>query len=270
MIIIDFIADFFLYFNREIIVMPLIGIGYWVYRPRLFSHVLFLILLSMIVNTFLKCLFQVPLKPHLNQQGWYAFPSGHMQLATVLYGRLWWEFRKTKWAQLLLALLGGIAWAMIWKNYHDFIDVAAGVIVGIGLLLGYSVFVSWRPVYNHPERTGFFLLPLTSLLIVFMPSIPQHMAHVWNAQGGILGFTVGLVLLSFTNTIKINVSRWVSVLKVILGLGVFVVCSFSNKLLFGGLGYPWFPFLAFFINGLWLSAGPDFVASCLLRRQPLA
>lgn len=264
----DFFADIFLCFGRTIIIMPLIGIGYWAYRRDLFSHVLFLILLSMIVNSFLKCLFQVPLKPHLNQHGWYAFPSGHMQLATVLYGRLWWEFRKMKWPHGLLILLGGMGWAMIWKNYHDFMDVAGGALAGIALLLAYGAFVNWRPIQQHREKIGFFLLPLTALLIFLMPSIPQHLAHVWQAQGGLLGFSVGATLLNLKGRIPTVTPWWMMVFKIVLGLSVFGGLSFLNKYLFGSLDYPWFSFFSFFMCGMWLSAGPDGVFRLLSTSLP--
>lgn len=254
----DILADIFLSFNKAWVVMPLIGIGYWAYRRDLFSDVLFLVLLSMIVNAFLKCLFQVPLKPHLNQHGWYAFPSGHMQLSTVLYGRLWWEFRKTKWAQGFLVLLIGIGWGMMWKNYHDLMDVVAGAVAGAGLLVGYGVFVSWPPIHRQPEKIGFFLLPGTLGLIFFMPSIPQHLAHVWGAQGGILGFSLGATLLHLISRKTATLaSRKQMVIKVTLGIGGLVALSFGSKALFAVLSYPWAPFLEFFMYGLWMAAGPE-------------
>lgn len=248
-------------------IVLIVGIGYWGYRRDLFSHVLFLILLSMIVNTALKCLFQVPLKPHLNQHEWYAFPSGHMQLATVLYGRLWWVFRKTKWAQLLLILLGGIGWAMIWRNYHDFIDVFAGVIAGVGLLLAYAVFTKWPLVRKHPEGIGFFLLPLTAPLIFLMPSIPQHMAHVWQAQGGVLGVSLGMIFLKLKKITEFPLSKGLAGIKAFLGLSVLVLMWSITPFLFGGLGYPLFLLLSFFLLGLWLSAGPDLIVHLMYRRK---
>lgn len=260
----DVLADIFLSFNKAWVVMPLIGIGYWAYRRALFSDVLFLVLLSMIVNAFLKCLFQVPLKPHLNQHGWYAFPSGHMQLSTVLYGRLWWEFRKTKWAQAFLVLLMGMGWGMIWKNYHDLMDVAAGGLAGIGLLMAYSAFTRLSFVCGQPKKIGFFLLPLTAPLIFFMPSIPQHLAHVWGAQGGILGFSLGTFL---NKEILRSLSKGQTVVKIILGMGGLVALSFVSKALFGRLPYPCFPFLEFFMYGFWMSAGPGGICKYIFKER---
>jgi undecaprenyl-diphosphatase len=261
----DVLADIFLAFNKPWVVMPLLGIGYWAYRRDLFSDVLFLVLLSMIVNAFLKCLFQVPLKPHLNQHGWYAFPSGHMQLSTVLYGRLWWEFQKTKWAQAFLVLLMGMGWGMIWKNYHDLMDVAAGGLAGIGLLMSYSAFSRLSFVRRQPEKIGFFLLPLTAPLIFFMPSsIPPHLAHVWKAQGGILGFSLGMLV--FKNTPVPPFGKQ-TMLIVVLGMGGLVAISFVSKALFGRLPYPCFPFFEFFMYGLWMATGPEGICKYIFKER---
>lgn len=266
--IIDIIASSFLIFNREFIIMPLIGLGYWAYKRDLFCHVFFLVLLSMIINTSLKCFFQVPLKPHLNQHGWYAFPSGHMQLATVLYGRLWWEFRKTQWAQVLWILLIGMGWGMIQKNYHDLADVAAGAVTGVGLLLSYAFFIKLPFVRRHPEKIGFFLFPVTSLLIFLMPSsIPQHLSHVWNAQGGLLGFSLGMMLAKrYSFSPREDLSLKKRALQSFVGIAGFIAFSVFAKAIFSSLPYPWPHFLIFFMGGIWMGVMPGILVTSFEKK----
>ena len=265
MIFLDIFAEGFLSFNHAGFILPLVAIGYWVYRRDLFSHILFLILLSIIVNSFLKCLFQVPLKAHLNQPGWYAFPSGHMQFATVLYGALWWEFRKTKWSGLFVVLLGGIGWGMIWKNYHDFRDVAGGLVVGAGLIGAYGAFIRWPLVKNRPEQVGFFLLPLTAGLIFFLSSLPRYLAHVWQAQGALLGLSTASALLQKMDRAPDVPSKWDMAFKIGVGLFGLLGLFFVRDSLFGRLGYPWAQLSSFFVAGVWLGLGVDLVVGRLKK-----
>ena len=188
------LSEFFLWFGQAAPIVLILGLGYWIYHRHTFSHVLFLLFLSMIVNVFLKCWFQVPLKPHLGE-GWYAFPSGHMQLATVFYGRLWWEFRRRPLAHLIPLLLIGLAWALIAKNYHDVSDVLAGAAAGVGLLALYGGFERLEFVQRHTEKIGLILLPLTAILITFTLAPREHITHIWQAQGGLLGLSLGMIIL---------------------------------------------------------------------------
>lgn len=192
--ILDFSATVVLGGYSGLILLTMLVMGRLDQRRDLFYHLCFLILLSMIVNSFLKCLFQVPLKPHLGKPGWYAFPSGHMQLAVVFYGRLWWAFRKSKWAYGLLILLMGMGWAMVWKSYHDTKDVLGGIVVGVTLVGGYDVFIKHMKIESRPEKIGFYLLPLTGLLLWGLPSLPAHLDHAWQAQGALLGLSTGLLV----------------------------------------------------------------------------
>jgi hypothetical protein len=257
------LAEFFLWFGQATPIVLIVGLGYWGYRRHTFSHVLFLLLLSMVVNAFLKCWFQVPLKSHLGE-GWYAFPSGHMQLATVFYGRLWWEFRQKKLVHLIPLLLIGLAWAMISKNYHDVSDVLAGAAVGVGLLILYGGFERLEFIHRHTEKIGLILLPLTAILIAFTSAPREHISHIWQAQGGLLGLSLGMIILRKMQISEFSFhseKRWIGVIKILLGFGVFVLLWNTNKIFLGSLGYPGFPLVSFFLLGMWLSAGPDLVVS---------
>lgn len=88
---------------------------------------------AVILNTTLKHLYQTPLSTELGKIG-YAFPSGHMQFATVLYG-----YMALKYHSKLIKLLASLVifttgWALVLFGFHNWEDISGSVIVAILLL----------------------------------------------------------------------------------------------------------------------------------------
>ncbi len=132
------LANFFLFFSHFECVIPIILLGL-VFRPQVFFQTACLVLIDIVVNVALKGTFKVPLSPILNKIG-YAFPSGHMQFATVFYGWLAFNFSWPWLRVIIFVLLFGIGCGLIHYDYHNFLDVTAGII--FGLLLIYLFYVS--------------------------------------------------------------------------------------------------------------------------------
>ncbi|HBB53247.1 MAG TPA: hypothetical protein DCZ80_05050 [Legionellales bacterium] len=82
---------------------------------------------SMLINANLKLLFQVPLMAHLGNG--FAFPSGHLQIATVFYGSLCALHLLDK--KVYGFLLTAIAWAIFYQNYHAPLELLGGFISGM-------------------------------------------------------------------------------------------------------------------------------------------
>ena len=72
------------YLNDFPVVFAIVLLGWLFIDTSIFRHLAYLACLSIIVNVALKGTFKVPLPPELHVG--YAFPSGHMQFATVFYG----------------------------------------------------------------------------------------------------------------------------------------------------------------------------------------
>ena len=83
---------------NEIVLVPIIILGFLAIDRKIFGHATILLMFIMILNAFLKSIFQVPLSEHLNIDG-YAFPSGHMSSAFTFYGWLF-LFRQLQGAPL--------------------------------------------------------------------------------------------------------------------------------------------------------------------------
>ena len=114
-----------------------VPIGYWIFNKNIFARVGLWLLLSALLNAYLKDLLQDPrpdpvfqLDPSVGQS--YGFPSGHAQIAVVIWFWIAWEARK-KWIWILSSILVvGICFSRIYLGVHDVEDVFGGI--GIGLL----------------------------------------------------------------------------------------------------------------------------------------
>lgn len=113
-------------------------LGYIWIDAVIFSHVTYLLLTSLLLNSALKMTFQVPLNPAIGKG--FAFPSGHMQSSIVFYGWIFTQMRLflyKEWA-LFFILMGGIGYSLIYFGYHDLRDVLGACVVGSLLLCFYT------------------------------------------------------------------------------------------------------------------------------------
>jgi membrane-associated phospholipid phosphatase len=131
-----------------------LSLGYWVGDKRVFTRLAMLVLATAILNSFLKDFFQDP-RPGFTYAidgrvgDSYGLPSGHAQVAVVLWFWLAYEIRRL-WAYGVASILvGGIVFSRLYLGVHDVEDVLAGALFGTGCIFLYrallsSRFDSWR------------------------------------------------------------------------------------------------------------------------------
>ena len=178
----DYLTAFVLVFSHDTILIPLIVLGYiWLDRA-IFYHATCLLLLSMLVNPALKVTFKVPLLPHLG--GGYAFPSGHMQSATVFYG--WIAYKTPCWMvrTMILALLIGIGFGLVHLGFHRVEDIAAAVFVGIALIALYC----WVKRLCGNKCSVLLIAIATALLFYIQAKGHQITDTNWLAYFALIGF----------------------------------------------------------------------------------
>lgn len=192
----DYIATFFLAFGNGFIIIPLILWGLVFDERRLFASALRLVALSILVNVALKISFQVPLSPSLAKEG-FAFPSGHMQLATVFYGWLAYNRRNRLLSVGTVCLLTGIAWGLIHFDYHTLYDVTAAVVVAHCLFYLYLVL-------QKSGKGQWMLSGTASMLLLYIhqhyPPIPPH---AWQAYALLMASLLVAVVKAFRRTITL-------------------------------------------------------------------
>jgi membrane-associated phospholipid phosphatase len=255
-------AEFYL------ILLPLL---YWCVDKRQAQLLAYLVLLSAYSNSALKSLFGLPrpfqydfriLKLDLapaDELG-NGFPSGHSQLALVVWGYLaTWIRRRWTWvsATILVAL---IAFSRIYLGVHFPGDVLGGLMLGAGWL-GLFVWLgsdlrSW--LSTQPVTTQFGMAVAVPLVLLIAYSAGDAAV----AMGTLIGVGAGIVIetriVGFTagGTIRQRALRFV-----IGAIGV-VILREGLKYVFPGEGeqlYALFRITRYILVGLWVTLGGPWV-----------
>lgn len=157
---------------------------FYLYSSRAASRLMLIFLFSMLLNAILKYYFAVPLPPHL-QPGW-AFPSGHMQAACVLWLWLCWEIKHLWLNCLALFILTGIGCGLVYFGYHTPFDVVGAIFFSAMILSGYQFILSRL---TPPLAILGLVFASMGLGIIYL--IPISFNHLWLAFGALLGFSLG-------------------------------------------------------------------------------
>lgn len=239
MFTLDSIAKSLLLITNEYVVVGIVGLGYLSGKRGLFARLLLLLLFTMQFNPFLKALFEVPLHPSLNKEG-FGLPSGHFQSAAVLWIWFAWESGSLRCALGVAGLLVGVGWALVYMQYHYAVDV--WVALGFALLTCFLYELIFRTFVR--QRARLFLLSLsvwaiTAPMFVWTFRHLPYPTYLWLSQGALLGFVFGW---------WISCRRW----------GIRELVPFAyGRLVFGVLGiaclYVLFSFLRPFMSiSIWL------------------
>lgn len=249
--------DYFLLIGRlwlELCHFPLIIIvsilGYFSkYRSKIIRAILFL-LLSFILNANLKCLFKIPLAPHVGKG--FAFPSGHMQAACFFWGWLAYELNSKWLTGIIIFLLGGLGYWITFFGYHGYLDIAGAIIVTL------LAFKAAHAFNKQIFSTHLSTLALSLILISFPLSLPLLGSLYYSNVIILQAISTGLLLGLFYNPI-----HYTTTLKLYLKKISF---AFSGCLLLGGVlwGISFFmseTLYTFFVClsiTLWVSWGVDY------------
>lgn len=138
------VAQFFLWFTNYFLAIFFVW-GLIFGKRQLFFQAAVLLFLGTLWNFALKVTFKVPLDPRIGKVG-FAFPSGHMQAAVVVYG--WLSLKSGNWIYkiLVIFLLIAIACSMVFFDYHTYADSLAAIVSG-GILMLY-----FQSIREHWEK----------------------------------------------------------------------------------------------------------------------
>jgi len=178
--IIDAVARFFLGFSNFYFIIPMLVLGLIFLNKNLFYHALCIMFFSIIINIALKATFQIPLAPFLNKAG-FAFPSGHMQLATIVYGWFALKIPSTRLRVLISIVLIGVGFGLVHFGYHTVFDVFGGVFFA-SLLITLYAFMQ----FEHNKNLPWILISISSLAMVYIAWRSTIFPHAWVAYGSLL------------------------------------------------------------------------------------
>lgn len=168
----SYVADFFLFFANLYTTISILCLGCIFFGWRFLFHGIVILSIDIILNVALKGTFKIPLSPSLGVEG-YAFPSGHMQMATVFY--LWMArfipFWLWEWVSVLI--FPGVGFGLIHYGFHNLVDVIGGFVVGAALVTVYCIALD-----RQYKSLSVILLAIASGLMVYnavmYSMIPRH------------------------------------------------------------------------------------------------
>lgn len=254
----DQLCNFLLFFSKEIAIISTFFLGYFFYNRKVFFQALVLTLFGLIVAAFLKSFFKIPLLPHLGE-GW-SFPSGHMFTAVTFWGYLALELRGKVISILIACLLIGIGCALVYCNYHVFVDVLAAAFFSFILVTLYRILLNVTQLDKKRELFSFVFFIFSCLLIYFTHPFKSVF---YIPLGALSGLSVGSCL----EKIPFFSKSPYFLIEFCLCLAGFVLIYYlipylDNSILSGRL-------LTYFLLGLWLAFGPKFLVAFLkpLRKK---
>ena len=167
-------------------------IGYWIFSKDIFARMGLLLLLSALLNAYLKDLFQDPrpdpvfqLDPRIGET--YGFPSGHAQMAVVVWFWIAWETRKAWMWTLSILLVSGICLSRLYLGVHDVADVAGGIVIGLASLILFVFLTSKKFDWWHKLNPLWHVLAIAAICFFFFATWPGKL------PGEVVGYGVLLV-----------------------------------------------------------------------------
>jgi membrane-associated phospholipid phosphatase len=161
-----------------------LSFGYFALGAKRFFHTAILLMATGLLNSWLKDIGQdarpdaaYALDGRVGDS--YGWPSGHMQIAVVLWGYLAYSMRAlwAYWAAgIIMALIG---FSRLYLGVHDLGDVTAGFIFGALCLAAYIAALE-----NHRSRNFFASLSFRQAVggmvlvhVIYVALYPTHIGH---------------------------------------------------------------------------------------------
>ena len=177
---------------------------YWFFDRKIFSTFTLFVFISALINSFLKDLFQDPrpesieiIDPFLmSLDPSYGFPSGHAQLAVVIWGFILLRSKNNFIKILCLFLIASISFSRIYLGVHDIADVISGIIFGIVSIVLLEQLLSDRGKWlRELNKTWHFFIYLILFFLTYVFWPPEENSLTALALGAlVIGFWFGRIL----------------------------------------------------------------------------
>lgn len=236
--------------TNEFVVIFIILSGYIFLKRDAFGRAFLIFAFAIVLNPFLKSLFQIPLPPTAGVEGW-AFPSGHMLTSSIFWLWLAWEYKNKSLYIFTAILLSSIGFGLVYCGYHYPVDIPGALFFAILTLYLYHLLLKLPILKNTPPSAGFILAIIAIILLFFIPNVTQR-SYVWVGFGSLLGFSLGwLMSYKYSNrnpSFPLKIKLFIFILSFV-GLfaieGIFLLVDPKSYLT---------KTLHYFILALWLSA----------------
>jgi len=202
---------------------------YWFCEREYYNVFPQFVFISAVINSFSKSLFQDP-RPdnYLNIDPWldtldpsFGFPSGHAQLAVIIWGFIFLRSNNFYIKIISLFLLLTISFSRIYLGVHDISDVIGGMIIGILSLIFLELILRKKIAFLNRvniENIGIIYLFSFLILLFFWPN--ENNGVLIGLGSLIIGFWLGKLIdqkyFKFDNSINL-LPRIVSAIIALIG-----------------------------------------------------
>ena len=207
--------------------LALLPLGYWLWNKNLFTRLAVLIMLSAVLNAFLKDLFEDPrpaarfaLDGRVGDS--FGLPSGHAQIAAVTWFWLAFELKR-RWAWMLAGVLvAGISFSRLYLGVHDLQDVLAGLGLGLAsvLLFGWLLPPRFRLWHALDGRIQLGLILAAQTVLWLLWPEPDGPGRIVAVGAFLTGWWAGVLLDRRTQGFRRHPSWLRAVTAALLGLAV--------------------------------------------------
>ena len=177
---------------------------YWFFDRKIFSTFTLFVFISALINAFLKDFFQDPRPENIESidpflvslDPSYGFPSGHAQLAVVIWGFILLRSKNNFIKILCLFLIASISFSRIYLGVHDIADVISGIIFGIVSLILLEQLLSNKGEWlRELNKTWHFLIYFIFFALAYAAWPLEENNLVALALGAlVIGFWLGKIM----------------------------------------------------------------------------
>lgn len=219
------IFETFTWMGYPLFIMFFLALCYWLWDKNASTRIAVLVILTTLLNAYLKDLWQNPrpdlvyaLDPGVGKS--YGMPSGHAQIAFVLWFGLAYEIAR-RWAWVVAGIIvAGVCFSRIYLGVHDLEDILAGSSIGILTLLFYRSITGPRfDAFRQLNLIKHLALLLVASLVMYV-TWPNE-AHTLQAlalSGFIAGWLIGVAVDQRSLHFELRSEWWIKPVCVIVGM----------------------------------------------------
>jgi membrane-associated phospholipid phosphatase len=173
---------------------------YWFCDRKVYGVLPQFVFISALINSFAKSFFEDPRPDNaLNIDPWldtinpsFGFPSGHAQLAVVIWGFIFLKSNNISIKTIAMFLLVSISLSRIYLGVHDVTDVIGGLILGGISLIFLELILKGKIYFLNKAELKYQGILYLSLLMIFLIIWPNEDTSVLIGLGLlIIGFWLG-------------------------------------------------------------------------------